>query len=457
MSQLPLNTDSIKNPSLRHYLQKTLLLWAGCLFLVFCLVIYQVYEWGLDDSSEYYLLQDALYAKGLLETNQALPANTAFRKFYVGKDALPPYLKAAIFTPKNPYLSNNINAESYFYVEDKHAFYYILAMPLKNDKANLFVVHRFTLDDEAPGLSLESLMLMCAILVLLVSLVLAVILYKGITTPLKALTAWCQAMPDNFNSNSNSERAKKNGTHTNSLNVNEPPYEQLHFLEFHYLAKRLYEHQLQLIHLTQQEKDFLNSLSHELRTPMAIIRAALDIFAKQNLPKTISNKLLKIEYANLRMMQLSESLLYLWKNEPQNLNREAIDAQAFMANIIEEHAYLLTDASQTIPCLLNDASASQLLWQVNPIYLHICISNLLRNALQHGEQNSITLSCGKESLIIANTVSPQDEANPNHNTVQESGFGLGLQLARRIADQQGWQLVFSQSANVFSCQLIFTP
>ena len=77
MSQLPLNTDSIKNPSLRHYLQKTLLLWAGCLFLVFCLVIYQVYEWGLDDSSEYYLLQDALYAKGLLETEVSPPGKAS--------------------------------------------------------------------------------------------------------------------------------------------------------------------------------------------------------------------------------------------------------------------------------------------------------------------------------------------------------------------------------------------
>jgi signal transduction histidine kinase len=69
------------------------------------------------------------------------------------------------------------------------------------------------------------------------------------------------------------------------------------------------QYQLQQ-YLIEREKHFLSSLSHELRTPIAIISAAVTLLKNNDklLPKDIEN-LDKLNNANLTMKQLSHTLL----------------------------------------------------------------------------------------------------------------------------------------------------
>ena len=65
--------------SLLHYLRNRLLLLGLVLAVLFGVVMVAVYNWGLDDASEYYLLQDAKYAETLLLQQYPWP-NNSFEK-----------------------------------------------------------------------------------------------------------------------------------------------------------------------------------------------------------------------------------------------------------------------------------------------------------------------------------------------------------------------------------------
>ena len=69
--------------SLLQYLSQRLLLLGLIVSTGIFYIVYILYQWGLDDSTEYYLTQDMQWATEMLANNQALPSNTQFRQFYL--------------------------------------------------------------------------------------------------------------------------------------------------------------------------------------------------------------------------------------------------------------------------------------------------------------------------------------------------------------------------------------
>ena len=69
--------------SLLQYLSQRLLLLGLVVSAGIFYIVYILYQWGLDDSTEYYLAQDMQWAVEMLANNQALPSNTQFRQFYL--------------------------------------------------------------------------------------------------------------------------------------------------------------------------------------------------------------------------------------------------------------------------------------------------------------------------------------------------------------------------------------
>jgi signal transduction histidine kinase len=72
------------------------------------------------------------------------------------------------------------------------------------------------------------------------------------------------------------------------------------------------------------------------------------------------------------------------------------------------------------------------------------IGNIVRNALQHGDSQAVTVKLQERTLTVGNTGRISDNDLPHifdpRFTTRAGGHGMGLYLARRICERYGWQI-----------------
>ncbi|MCU7986628.1 sensor histidine kinase [Shewanella sp. SW24] len=194
---------------------------------------------------------------------------------------------------------------------------------------------------------------------------------------------------------------------------------------------------LQLQEAQQRELNFLRFASHELRTPVAICQSSFEILALQQ--GELTGATLYASQATNQMKSLIETLLWLTNKECSNLEKENVALSPLLASIIEEqqraHGY-----EQKIQLLCDDTCL--------PVQLHplkIILSNLLRNSIEHG---GMDISITQDACCIAITNSC--------NSKGRHGFGLGLLLVKRLANQLGWTFISSSANNLFTARLVIS-
>ncbi|MGI2258309.1 sensor histidine kinase [Shewanella sp. GXUN23E] len=180
---------------------------------------------------------------------------------------------------------------------------------------------------------------------------------------------------------------------------------------------------LQQLQQTQQrELDFLRFASHELRTPVAICQSSFELLSLQQ--GKLEGPLKSANQATSQMKSLIETLLWLTNKTSTHLQPKQVNPAQLLALLAAEQEYAQDKPGQVVI----DSSETPLTLLVEP--LTIMLNNLIRNALEHGD--SEVLITQREGLF---TVSNPIRA---HDTM---GFGLGLTLVSRLADQLNW--VFS--------------
>ena len=191
---------------------------------------------------------------------------------------------------------------------------------------------------------------------------------------------------------------------------------------------------LQLQEAQQRELNFLRFASHELRTPVAICQSSFEILALQQ--GELTGATLYASQATNQMKSLIETLLWLTNKECSCLEKENVVLSPLLASIIEEQQRV-HGHEQKIQLLADD---TLLLVQIHP--LKIIISNLLRNSIEHGGVD-ITVTQEGRCVEIVNS----------YNSNGHNGFGLGLLLVKRLANQLGWIFTSSSENNLFVARL----
>ncbi|WP_240778806.1 HAMP domain-containing histidine kinase [Shewanella sp. SNU WT4] len=179
-------------------------------------------------------------------------------------------------------------------------------------------------------------------------------------------------------------------------------------------------HSLQQLQQTQQrELDFLRFASHELRTPVAICQSSFELITLQQ--GELTGPLKSASQATSQMKSLIETLLWLTNKTSVNLAPRSINPCHLLKQLVAEQEY-----AQDKPGLVTiDSDDSPLILLVEP--LSIMLNNLIRNALEHGD-SQVLLTQQHGLFTISNPICA-------HNTV---GFGLGLILVARLAEQLNW-------------------
>jgi len=191
-----------------------------------------------------------------------------------------------------------------------------------------------------------------------------------------------------------------------------------------------------------REQRFLSYASHELRTPISVIRSNVDLLQRLSEKSPLTDKQLstlkRIERAGLTMSDLTDTLLWLSRSNENVLTPEPIELDKKITQLSADLNYLLN--AKDVEVIIETDQGSV---QVEAIACHIVLSNLIRNAYQHTQFGQIHIKQQGECVTIINSNnhnkhSSNDAHQDSEPTALGYGYGLGLQLSERVIKRHGW-------------------
>jgi signal transduction histidine kinase len=212
------------------------------------------------------------------------------------------------------------------------------------------------------------------------------------------------------------------------------------------------------VSLARQRRNFLLSITHELKSPIASMRLAFDTIKKRELNRdqylTLSQNGIKDA---VRLQQLVEDLLLAARLEDNwRPHTEAFEATALARECIQTvktrfpDAHIIAELPETALDLHSDKTG-----------LASVIQNLLENAVKYAPKSSpITLKMsilgGKLQLRIMDEGPGIPDAEKkavfekfyrlgNEETRSATGTGLGLYIVKQVVESQGGKIQLSDN------------
>jgi len=208
------------------------------------------------------------------------------------------------------------------------------------------------------------------------------------------------------------------------------------------LASTFIQMALQVRELLANRTTLLAGISHDLRTPLARMRLALEMLPDDTDPKLVARLQHDVEELNQLIGEFLVLSRNLQKGAPQQID---------LNTLLEE----LADNANNDGPGVKWHPRENLSIAADPMALRRILTNLLGNALRYGagQPVEITLATADSKAVISildrgpgipvqeleNVFHPfyRLEASRSNAT---GGSGLGLAIARQLADANGWKI-----------------
>jgi signal transduction histidine kinase len=202
----------------------------------------------------------------------------------------------------------------------------------------------------------------------------------------------------------------------------------------------------QLRALMDGQRRLLHDVSHELRSPLARLQAAIGL-AHQS-PEKVAASLERIERESVRMDRLVDELLTLSRLEatPSVSKTEMIDVTEMVEQIADDARF---EAGPDGAAVVVEGAGAAVPGE--PALLWRAIENVVRNAIKHGAGHDVRIGLRSDAVSVhidvcdrgpgiaeedlASIFQPFFRSNPTHNNVD--GHGLGLAIAQRVVHAHG--------------------
>ena len=209
--------------------------------------------------------------------------------------------------------------------------------------------------------------------------------------------------------------------------------------------------------LSEMQKDFINNMTHEFKTPISSINISADVIMNPDIindPARLFTYGSVIKQENSRLNQQVDKVLQIARIESQSfhLKKEQIDLNALVLKVAEN-----CKANSNRDLVVNtDLSDSLDMIEADALHLTNIFHNLLDNASKYsGKEPVITIETAQtdKSVVIrisdnGQGISPEFQHRvfqkfyriPTGNLHDVKGFGLGLYYVKTICDAHQWKI-----------------
>jgi two-component system phosphate regulon sensor histidine kinase PhoR len=212
--------------------------------------------------------------------------------------------------------------------------------------------------------------------------------------------------------------------------------------------------------LSEMQKDFINNMTHEFKTPLSTIKIAAGVFAND---ERVQQDPRLQRYANIileqnqRLNKQVEKVLQIARVEKGKLDlkRETIALAEVLTPLLESTRLQLEELGGKLE--LRGVDPASIYLSADPLHLSNILYSLLDNAIKYSPGAPvITVAVGintKRQINLSITdqgigIDPTSQARvfdkfyriPTGNIHDVKGFGLGLFYVQRICQAHGWDI-----------------
>ena len=198
----------------------------------------------------------------------------------------------------------------------------------------------------------------------------------------------------------------------------------------------------------EKQKQFIGNASHELQTPLAVLGGRIDwMLDNDSLGEENIGELVKMKREVVHISRLNKTLLLLTKIDNGQFP-DVMDVN--LSSIVQSQKEMYEEifSRKNIHCSL-EMQDSPVVVRMNETLATILVTNLIKNAFMHSPEGGIvTIALDGNGLAVENSgEAPLDRERIFDRFYQgakkEGSTGLGLALAKTIADKNGMQFSYS--------------
>lgn len=198
----------------------------------------------------------------------------------------------------------------------------------------------------------------------------------------------------------------------------------------------------------EKQKQFIGNASHELQTPLAVLGGRIDwMLDNDSLGEESVGELVQMKRELGHIVRLNKTLLLLTKiDNDQFPDQTNVNLSSMVLS--QKELYEEIFSSKRISCSVQVPDEPVII-RMNETLASILVTNIIKNAFVHSpEGGTVALTLTENELVVANSGdSPLDQSRILDRFYQgakkDGSTGLGLALAKTIADRNGLRLTYS--------------
>lgn len=223
------------------------------------------------------------------------------------------------------------------------------------------------------------------------------------------------------------------------------------------------------------KNDFINNMTHELKTPISTISLACEVLKDKDIPKNaerLDHYVEVINEENKRLSVLVENVLQsaVWDRPDLKLNKIEMDIHLLIQEVVDR-SHVQLDAKEGH--IHTEFAATDPLLEVDRVHFTNVLYNLIDNAVKYcREKPDIQISTrdveGGMAIYVSDNgigISKEDQKKifeklyrvPTGNLHDVKGFGLGLSYVKAIVNKHGGEIQVKSQLNQGTTFSIFIP